>query len=99
MEPIRTDFRGYEGMHVAMDARTGKIVIADKNPRVVLEKGQERNHVVVGGRVPVSGRAFLRIRLPWLSKSGFRPLGMLNWLQPPWVIADVRGDVAVGSGT
>jgi predicted nucleotidyltransferase len=39
MEPIRTDFKGYEGQFVAMDARTGVIVIADKDPRVVLEKG------------------------------------------------------------
>lgn len=29
MEPIRTDFAGYEGMYVAIDHRTGKIVIAD----------------------------------------------------------------------
>lgn len=52
MEPIRTDFRGYEGQYVAIDARTGKIVIADKDPRVVLEKAKGRNHVVVRGRVP-----------------------------------------------
>lgn len=52
MEPIRTDFRGYEGQYVALDARTGKIVIADENPRVVLEKAKGRNHVVVRGRVP-----------------------------------------------
>jgi hypothetical protein len=35
-----------------MDARTGVIVIADKDPRVVLEKAKGRNHVVVRGRVP-----------------------------------------------
>ena len=52
MKPIRTDFRGYEGKYVAMDARTGKIVIADKDPKVVLEKAKGRNHVVVRGRVP-----------------------------------------------
>ena len=52
MEPIRTDFKGYEGQYVAMDARTGVIVIADKDPRVVLEKAKGRNHVVVRGRVP-----------------------------------------------
>jgi hypothetical protein len=52
MDPIRTDFRGYEGQYVALDARTGKIVIADENPRVVLEKAKGRNHVVVRGRVP-----------------------------------------------
>jgi hypothetical protein len=32
MEPIRTDFRGHEGQYVAIDARTGKIVIADELP-------------------------------------------------------------------
>lgn len=52
MEPIRTDFRGYEGQYVALDARTGKIVIADENPRIVLEKAKGRNHIVVRGRVP-----------------------------------------------
>jgi hypothetical protein len=52
MEPIRTDFKGYEGQYVAMDARTGVIVIADKDPRVVLEKAKGRNHVMVRGRVP-----------------------------------------------
>lgn len=52
MKPIRTDFTGYEGQYVAIDARTGKIVIADPDPRVVLEKAKGRNHVVVRGRVP-----------------------------------------------
>jgi hypothetical protein len=52
MKPIRTDFRGYEGQYVATDARTGKIVIADKDPRIVLERAKGRNHVVVRGRVP-----------------------------------------------
>jgi hypothetical protein len=52
MEPIRTDFRGYEGQYVAIDARSGEIVIADKDPRVMLKKAKGRNHVVVRGRVP-----------------------------------------------
>lgn len=52
MEPIRTDFRGYEGQYVAIDARSGEIVIADKDPRIVLKKAKGRNHVVVRGRVP-----------------------------------------------
>lgn len=52
MQPIRTDFKGYEGKYVAIDARTGKIVIADKDPRVVLEKAKGRDHVAVRGRVP-----------------------------------------------
>lgn len=54
MEPIRTDFKGYEGKFVALDARTGKIVLADEDPRVVLEKAKGRNHVVVHGRVPLA---------------------------------------------
>lgn len=29
MEPIRTDFRGYEGRYVAIDALTGEVVIAE----------------------------------------------------------------------
>jgi hypothetical protein len=52
MEPIRTDFTGYEGQFVAIDARTGEIVIADRNLLVVLEQAKGRNHVVVHGRVP-----------------------------------------------
>ena len=31
MEPIRTDFKGYEGQYVAIDARTGEIVLAAFN--------------------------------------------------------------------
>ena len=53
MEPIRTDFSGYEGKFVAIDARTGKIVLADEDPRIVLAKARGRNHVVVRGRVPL----------------------------------------------
>jgi hypothetical protein len=52
MEPIRTDFTGYEGRYVAIDWRTGEIVLADKDPHVVLEQAKGRDHVVVGGRVP-----------------------------------------------
>jgi hypothetical protein len=52
MEAIRTDFKGYEGQYVALDVRTGKIVLADKDLLVVLEQAKGRNHVVVHGRVP-----------------------------------------------
>jgi hypothetical protein len=52
MQPIRTDFTGYEGRYVAIDARTGVIVIADEDPRVVLERAKGLDHVVVRGRVP-----------------------------------------------
>ena len=31
MEPIKTDFAGYEGMYVAVDLRTGQIVMADED--------------------------------------------------------------------
>ena len=54
MKALRTDFRGYEGRHVAIDLRTGKIVIADKDPRVVFQRAKGRNHVVVHGRVPTA---------------------------------------------
>lgn len=54
MKPVRTDFRGYEGQYVAIDARSGEVVIADKDPRVVFEKAKGRNHVVVHGRVPTA---------------------------------------------
>jgi hypothetical protein len=52
MKAIRTDFKGYEGQYVAIDVRTGKIVLADKDLLVVLEQAKGRNHVVVHGRVP-----------------------------------------------
>ncbi len=54
MKPIRTDFTGYEGKFVAIDARTGEIVIADEDPKVVFEKAKGRNHVIVHGRVPTA---------------------------------------------
>jgi hypothetical protein len=54
MKPIRTDFRGYEGQYVAIDARTGEVVIADEDPRIVFKKARGRNHVVVHGRVPTA---------------------------------------------
>jgi hypothetical protein len=52
MEPIRTDFTGYEGKYVAIDARTGEVVLADEDPRVVLEQAKGLSHVIVHGRVP-----------------------------------------------
>ena len=52
VKPIRTDFKGYEGKYVATDTRTGQVVIADENLKVVLEKARKLDHVVVGGRVP-----------------------------------------------
>jgi hypothetical protein len=54
MKPIRTDFTGYEGQYVAIDARSGKIVIADEDPKVVFEKAKGLNHVIVHGRVPTA---------------------------------------------
>ena len=62
MQPIRTDFTGYEGKYVASQAMRastsrltrvrGEIVLADEDPRVVLEQAKGRNHIVVHGRVP-----------------------------------------------
>lgn len=52
VQPIRTDFKGYEGKYVATDTRTGQVVIADEDLKVVLEKAGKVGHVVVGGRVP-----------------------------------------------
>jgi hypothetical protein len=54
MKPIRTDFRGYEGKFVAIDARTGKIVIADEDLHAVFAKAKGRKHVIVHGRVPLA---------------------------------------------
>jgi hypothetical protein len=58
MDQIRTDFTGYEGQYVALDWRTGEVVLADADPHVllreakVLGEAKGRNHVVVQGRVP-----------------------------------------------
>ncbi len=52
LKRIHTDFSGYEGQWVAIDLRTGNVVIADKDPHVVLRKAKGRNHVSVQGRVP-----------------------------------------------
>jgi hypothetical protein len=41
VKPIRTDFKGYEGKYVATDTRTGQIVIADENLKVVLKKARK----------------------------------------------------------
>jgi hypothetical protein len=50
--PIHTDFTGYEGQYVALDWRTGEVVLADQDPQVVLREAKDRDHVVVQGRVP-----------------------------------------------
>jgi hypothetical protein len=55
MEAIRTDFTGYEGQYVAVDRRTRQVVIADGDPKVVLEKARGRKDVVVIGRVAQAG--------------------------------------------
>jgi hypothetical protein len=57
-KPMHTDFSPYEGQWVAVDWRTGEIVIADKDPHVVLRKAKGRNHVVVHGRVPYADEPF-----------------------------------------
>ena len=55
MEPLRTDFTGYEGKYVAIDARTGEVVLADEDPQVVLEAAKKLDRVSVRGRVPYPG--------------------------------------------
>lgn len=55
MQPVRTDFTGYEGKYVAIDARTGEIVLAHEDLQVVLEQAKSRNRTVVHGRVPHAG--------------------------------------------
>ena len=52
VKPTRTDFKGYEGKFVATDTRTGQVVIADEDLKIVLEKARQLDHVIVGGRVP-----------------------------------------------
>jgi hypothetical protein len=52
MEPIRTDFKGYEGKFVAVDSRTGKIVLATEDLDSLFEQAKGRDHIVIGGRVP-----------------------------------------------
>ncbi len=54
MEPIRTDFRGYEGRYVAIDALTGEVVIAEQDLHAVFAKAKGRKHVIVHGRVPLA---------------------------------------------
>jgi hypothetical protein len=74
VKPIRTDFRGYEGKFVATDKRTGKILIADEDPKVVMEQARKRDGVVVGGRVPAHLRDVSDSA--WARRSGRYHLGM-----------------------
>jgi len=50
--PPTADFTGYEGKYVAIDARTGEVVLADEDPQVVLEAATKLDHISVRGRVP-----------------------------------------------
>ena len=52
MEPIRTDFKGYEGKFVALDSRTGEIVVAAEDLDGLFEQAEGLDHIVLGGRVP-----------------------------------------------
>ncbi len=56
MEPIRTDFAGYEGMYVAIDHRTGKIVLADEDLHRLADrmKAEQVTHAAIR-RVPRVG--------------------------------------------
>jgi hypothetical protein len=52
MQPIRTDFTGYEGKYVASTRVWARSCLPTRIPRVVLEQAKGRNHIVVHGRVP-----------------------------------------------
>jgi hypothetical protein len=75
VKPIRTDFRGYEGKSVAADKRTGKVVIADEDPKVVIEKARKLEGMVVGGRVPYADEP---------SPVGLGRTAQLAWRSRPW---------------
>lgn len=53
MEPIKTDFVGYEGMYVAVDLRTGQIVMADEDHHRLADrmKAERITHAAIR-RVP-----------------------------------------------
>ena len=74
MKPIRTDFTGYEGKYVAIDARTGKIVIADEDPKRRPRGGkgpQPCRRSAAASRIPASR-----------STSALAELEPLPWLYP-----------------
>jgi hypothetical protein len=52
MEPTHTDFKGYEGKFVALDSRTGEIVLAADDLKDLFEQAKGLDHIVLGGRVP-----------------------------------------------
>jgi hypothetical protein len=52
MEPIRTDFKNYEGKFVALDWKTWQIVIATDDFESLLKEAKGRKGVVVYGLVP-----------------------------------------------
>ncbi len=56
MEPIRTDFAGYEGLYVAIDHRTGTIVMADEDHHRLADrmKSEQVTHAAIR-RVPRVG--------------------------------------------
>jgi hypothetical protein len=51
VDPLRTDFTGYEGKYVAIEARTGEVVLSEEDP-VGLAAAKKLDHVSVRGRVP-----------------------------------------------
>jgi hypothetical protein len=61
MRAVRTDYTGYEGKYVALDTRTGEVVMAFDDPRVLLREAKKRDHVIVHGRVPLPGELRQRI--------------------------------------
>jgi hypothetical protein len=61
MKAVRTDYTGYEGKYVAVDARTRQVVLAYEDPRVLLREAEQLRGVIVHGRVPLPGELRHRI--------------------------------------
>lgn len=63
VEPIRTDFTGYEGKFVAIDIRTGVIVMADDDHHRLCDRmiAEKINRTAGITRVPAKGE--LRVRI------------------------------------
>jgi hypothetical protein len=63
VEPIRTDFSGYEGKFVAIDIRTGVIVLADEDYHELCRRLRETglNRTAGVTRVPLPDEPTFRL--------------------------------------
>jgi hypothetical protein len=61
VEPIKTDFAGYEGMYVAVDLRTGRVVIADEDHHRLADrmKVERITHAAIRRVPPAKGPQFV----------------------------------------